>query len=69
MVTSFHLALRTAGSNSAPARNVNSTAPEAARKRSHSMSAPSASGLTYPSQKAPAATPTQISVRAIDTRK
>src|SRR5574341_1231354 len=56
------------GSSSAPARKVSTTAPEAARNRTHSELA--AARLPRPNQlvDAAAATPTQISTNAIDIR-
>src|SRR5262245_19968424 len=68
-LTSANLTRITSGSSSAPARKVSTTAPEAARKRTHSALAARISPKPKNPVAAAAETPTQISTNAIDIRR
>ena len=67
-VVSFHFARKAAGSNSAPARNVKTIAPELARKVSHGSFAPSPASPKKRMATVPAATPMMISTNAVEIR-
>ena len=67
-LTSANFMRTMSGSSSAPARKVRTTAPEAARNRTHSESTARTSPRSKNSSPPAVTTPTQISTNAIERR-